>query len=78
MTIDPNATDPNTAITNAIRTAAIAKGYADADVVPQFNRERKDSLDSGSWFVLSIKRNAGDDWEVRGRRRTAAELSQLL
>jgi hypothetical protein len=47
-------------------------------VVPQYIRERKDSLDSGNWFVLSIKRQTGDDWEVRGRRRTAAELEQLL
>lgn len=71
-------TDLNGPIDNAIRTAAIAKGYADALVVPMFSRERKDSLDAGSWFVLSIKREAGDDWEVRGRRRTEAELTQLL
>jgi hypothetical protein len=70
--------DPNTVIDNAIRTAALAKGYAAAVVVPQYIRERKDSLDSGNWFVLSIKRQSGDDWEVRGRRRTAAELEQLL
>ena len=70
--------DPNTAIDNAIRAAALAKGYANAVIVPQLIRERKDSLDSGTWFVLSVKRKAGDDWEVRGRRRTAAELEQLL
>jgi hypothetical protein len=70
--------EPNTMINNAIRSAALAKGYADAAIVPQYSRERKDSLDSGNWFVLSVKRQAGDDWEVRGRRRTADELTQLL
>jgi|SoiMethySBSTD1v2_1073268.scaffolds.fasta_scaffold1342638_1 hypothetical protein len=71
-------TDPYTMISNTIRSAALAKGYSDAAVVPQYSRERKDSFDSGNWFVLSVKRQAGDDWEVRGRRRTAGELSQLL
>lgn len=71
-------TDPNTAIGAAILAAAVAKGYAAAVVVPQQIRERKDSLDSGNWFVLSVKRKSGDDWEVRGRRRTAAELELLL
>lgn len=70
--------EPISMIDTAIRTAAIAKGYADALVVPMHSRERKDSLDAGNWFVLSIKRQAGDDWEVRGRRRTEAELTQLL
>jgi hypothetical protein len=70
--------DPTTTINNEICTAAIAKGYADAAIVTQFTRERKDSLDSGNWFVLSVKRQVGDEWEVRGRRRTAGELAQLL
>jgi hypothetical protein len=69
---------PNTMNNDAIRSAALAKGYADASVIPQYSRDRKDSLDGGNWFVLSIKRQAGDEWEVRGRRRTAGELAQLL
>jgi hypothetical protein len=70
--------EANTMSNDAIRSVALAKGYADAAVVPQYSRERKDSLDSGNWFVLSVKRQAGDDWEVRGRRRTTGELAQLL
>jgi hypothetical protein len=71
--------EANDAINKAIRTAAITKGYADAMVVPQHIQKRKDNeLEAGSWLVLSVKRQAGGDWEIRGRRRTAAELSQLL
>ena len=70
--------ESNTAINDALRTAALAKGYADATAVPQYIKERKDCLDSGTWFVLSIKRQAEDEWEVRGRRRTETELMQML
>lgn len=73
MTIEPNA-----AINKAIHAAAIAKGYADSLVVRQHVRGQKDSIDSGDWFVLNVKRQAGDDWEVRGRRRAATDLAQLL
>jgi hypothetical protein len=61
-----------------IRAAAIAKGYSDASVVTQKVQDRPGALDVGNWSVLSIKRSAGDDWELLGRRRTPGELLELL
>ena len=71
-------TDTTTTIDDAIRAAAIAKGYADASIVTQKVQDRPGALDVGNWVVLSIKRNAGDDWELLGRRRTADELLAML
>jgi hypothetical protein len=67
-----------TSIDDAIRAAAIAKGYSDASVVTQKVQDRPGALDVGSWAVLSIKRTAGDEWELLGRRRTADELLAML
>jgi hypothetical protein len=67
-----------TPIDDAIRAAAIAKGYSDASVVTQKVQDRPGALDVGNWAVLSIKRTAGDDWELLGRRRTADELLAML
>ena len=63
---------------NAIRTAAINQGFADASVVQHTARDQKDGLDKGTWFVLSIKRKSGDDWELLSRRRTEAELLTVI
>lgn len=63
---------------DTIRAAAIAKGFADASVVTQHVQDRTGVLDVGAWFVLSVKRSAGDEWELLGRRRTQGELIQLL
>ena len=71
-------TYPNAVIDNDIRAAAISKGYADASIAHQHVRKQKNTLDAGSWFVLHVKRQAEDDWELRGRRRTETELAQLL
>jgi hypothetical protein len=71
-------TNTTTATDDAIRAAAIAKGYSDASVVTQKVQDRPGALDVGSWAVLSIKRTAGDDWELLGRRRTPGELLELL
>lgn len=65
-------------IDDAIRAAAIAKGYSDASVVTQNVQDRPGALDVGSWVVLSIKRNPDDDWELLGRRRTRDELLKML
>jgi hypothetical protein len=73
MTIISNASTDDT-----IRVAAIAKGFADASVVTQNVQDRTGVLDVGAWFVLSVKRSAGDNWELLGRRRTQGELLQLL
>jgi len=67
-----------TTIDDTIRAAAIAKGYSDASVVTQKVKDRPGALDVGDWSVLSIKRTAGDDWELLGRRRTPDELLALL
>ena len=67
-----------TTIDDAIRAAAIAKGYSDASVVTQKVQDRPGALDVGNWAVLSIKRAAGDEWELLGRRRTADELLAML
>jgi hypothetical protein len=71
-------TTTGTTIDDAIRAAAIAKGYSDASVVTQKVQDRPGALDVGNWAVLSIKRSAGDDWELLGRRRTADELLAML
>ena len=71
-------TTHTTTTTDSIRAAAIAKGYSDASVVTQNVQDRPGALDVGSWSVLSIKRVAGDDWELLGRRRTPAELLELI
>jgi hypothetical protein len=70
-----NTTAP---LDDAIRAAAIAKGYSDASVVTQKVQDRPGALDVGNWSVLSIKRKAGDDWELLGRRRTPDELLAML
>ena len=72
------AIEPHAEINKSIHAAAIAKGYADSLVVQQHVRAQKGSLETGDWFVLNVKRKASDDWEVRGRRRAAADLAQLL
>lgn len=72
------STASTTTTDDAIRAAAIAKGYSDASVVTQKVQDRAGALDVGNWSVLSIKRNAGDDWELLGRRRTPGELLELL
>ena len=71
-------TNSTISIDDAIRAAAIAKGYSDASVVTQKVQDRPGALDVGSWSVLSIKRNAGDEWDLLGRRRTPDELLELL
>lgn len=71
-------TNTTVSIDDTIRAAAIAKGYSDASVVTQKVQDRPGALDVGNWSVLSIKRNAGDDWELLGRRRTPDELLELL
>ena len=71
-------TNSTTTIDDAIRAAAIAKGYSDASVVTQKVQDRAGVLDVGNWAVLSIKRSPGDEWELLGRRRTPEELLQLL
>ena len=63
---------------NTIRAAAIAKGFADISVVSQAVQDRPGVLDVGSWLVLSVKRQAGDEWELLGRRRTEAELLKVI
>jgi hypothetical protein len=63
---------------NPIRTAAIAQGFVDASVVQHTARDRKDGLDKGTWFVLSVKRQIGDEWELLSRRRTEAELLTVI
>jgi hypothetical protein len=60
-----------------LRSAAIAQGYAAISVAPQ-TVNRTSAPDSGDWFVLSIKRQAGDDWELLGRRRTRLELLAMV
>lgn len=71
MTSNPIITE------TAIRTAAIAKGYAEVSVAPQ-TVNRQSAPDAGDWFVLSVKRHDDDDWKMLGRRRTRGELIELL
>ena len=61
-----------------IRTAATAKGFAEISIVPQTVQDRGGALDTGGWLVLSVKRKAGDAWELLGRRRTEAELLNVI
>ncbi len=61
-----------------IRAAAIAKGFADVSIVSQAVQDRPGVLDVGAWLVLSVKRQATDDWELLGRRRTEAELLKVI
>jgi hypothetical protein len=68
----------NDSADNAIRTAAINQGFADASVVQHRARDQKDGLDKGTWFVLSVKRHNGDEWELLSRRRTEAELLTVI
>jgi hypothetical protein len=63
---------------DSMRAAAIAKGYADVSVVQLSVQKRPGALDVGTWFVLSVKRLAGDEWAVLGRRRTQVELLTLI
>ena len=63
---------------DALRTAAIANGFADVLVLAQTTRERPGVMDSGDWFLLSTKRHHGAEWEFLGRRRTQGELVGLL
>jgi hypothetical protein len=63
---------------NELQAAAIAKGFVEVSVVQHTSREQKDALDKGVWFVLSVKRKAGDDWDILGRRRTVPELIGIL
>ena len=63
---------------DAIRAAAIAKGYSDVSVVTQRVQVRPGALDVGDWSVLSVKRSEGDDWELVARRRTPDELLAWL
>lgn len=71
-------TSPVPLTDNQIREAAIAKGFAEVSVVQHTSREQKDALDKGIWFVLSVRRKPGDDWDILGRRRTVAELISIL
>ena len=61
-----------------IRAAAISKGFADVSIVQQYVQDRTGVLDVGAWFVLSVKRQADDEWELLGRRRTEAELLKVI
>jgi len=61
-----------------VRAAALAKGFIEVSVVQHTSREQKDALDKGVWFVLSVKRNRGDDWDILGRRRTVPELLTII
>jgi hypothetical protein len=64
---------------DTIQTLARERGYADASVVPLTVSERNAfEGDQGPWFVLSVKRNADDEWQMIGRRRTKADLIGLL
>ena len=63
---------------NEIHAAATAKGFAEVSVVQHTSREQKDALDKGVWFVLSVKRKTGDDWDILGRRRSVPELLAVL
>lgn len=72
------ATNSTSVTDNHIRDAAIAQGFADASVAQHTSRGQKEALDKGIWFVLSVKRNLGDDWDVLGRRRTVPELLSVL
>lgn len=65
-------------ISDFIRAAATAKGFADSSIVTQSVKEKPGVLDVGSWFVLSVKRQSDDDWELLGRRRTEAELLVVI
>ena len=72
------ATNSTTVTDNHIRAAAIAQGFVDASVDQHTSRGQKEALDKGIWFVLSVKRNVGDDWDVLGMRRTVPELLSVL
>jgi hypothetical protein len=61
-----------------IHAAALAKGFADASIVEHTAHGHNDSLKKGTWFVLSVKRNLSDDWDVLGMRRTVLELLAVL
>lgn len=68
-------------IDNTIRDAAIAAGYADALVTRYFQTSGYTELtinEHGAWFALAIKRASDDEFEVIGRRRSRAELLQLV
>jgi len=71
-------TNPPSAPNNSIRDAATAKGFADVSIVSQYVQKRTGVLDDGAWLVLSVKRQAGDDWELICRRRTEAELLTVI
>jgi hypothetical protein len=71
-------TNSTAVIDDTIHAAAIAKGFADASVVTQNVQDRNGALDVGCWLVLSVKRQAGDEWELLGRRRTEAELLSMI
>lgn len=66
-------------IDDQIRQAAIERlGVADARLFRYAIRERPGVLDQGCWFCLFVQQTAGGEWTLLSRRRTKAELLQLL
>jgi hypothetical protein len=66
-----------------IRAAAIAAGYADA-LVDRYVEQRPYHFEGEPlplpkvWFLLSVQRSVGSEFELMGRRRTKAELMGLI
>jgi hypothetical protein len=57
-----------------IRAAAIGKGFADAQFIPQFIQDRPTVMDAGEWHLLFVRFRNDADWVLFGRRRTRSEL----
>ena len=67
----------HTTIDLAIRTAAIAKGFADVSIVPQTVADRAGALDGGQWFCLFTKlrrRRMGITWPAALEGRAAGNV----
>jgi hypothetical protein len=61
-----------------IREAAISRGFHDSSVVIQDKPEIRAVADCGRWYLLSVKRQPGCEWELLGRRRSRGELLELI
>jgi hypothetical protein len=69
----------NRSVDDALQAAALARFGAGAAVsVTRYLDRAPDSRERVTWYVLSVKRHAGAEFEVIGRRQTRGELLGLL
>jgi len=81
LRIEPMATvadrEAREAIEQTIHTVAVRRlGVVDTSIVRHLERGEVDW--AGAWFVLSVRLPGDGDWKFLGRRRTKAELFELV